>query len=252
MVVTGGGTGIGLATARAFVARGAQVLICGRRKEVLERSAAEIAAEAILAGAGVIATMTADVVRPEDMEAVGDEAVRRWRRLDVWINNAGRSERATFPDAGPEHVARILAVNVTGTVNGCRAAVRRMRGHGGAVVNVASYLAHHAGASASLPVYAASKGAVTALTRSLAVKHGPEGIRVNAVLPALVLTGFNRELWEGHDDLLARARELGERYPLGRCGLPEDVANAILFLAGDEAGWITGQELVVDGGVSAL
>ncbi len=258
VVITGGGSGIGRAMANGFRRAGGRVLICGRNDAKLAAAVSEIASEAAAEAsvtspgeAGEVRGFRADVTLPGDMEALGDEAVRLWGGLDVWINAAGVSERRLLPEADPEHVDRILAVNVKGVIHGCRAALARMQERGGVILNVSSYLSRHAGATATVPVYTASKGAVSALTRSLAVRHGPEGIRVNAICPALVLTGLNRELWEGHADLMARARELGERYPLGRCGLPEDVAAAALFLASDEASWITGHELVVDGGVGA-
>ncbi len=252
VVLTGGGSGIGRAAALAFAGRGARVMILGRGEEALAETVRRGAGAAAAAG-GEIRGRRADVTRPGDLEAAAEAAAAAWGAIDVWINNAGASERAVLPEPGADadHLERLLSVNVTGVWNGCRAAVARMRGRGGVILNVSSYLSRHAGASAGVPAYTASKGAVSALTRSLAVRHGPDGIRVNSVAPALVLTGFNRELWEDSPDLLTRARELGERYPLGRCGLPGDVAAALLFLASDEAGWITGHELVVDGGVSA-
>ncbi len=246
VVVTGGGTGIGRATALAFAAHGARVVICGRRREPLERVVDEATGE------GEMAARVADVTRFEDMEALAAFAADRFGRIDAWVNNAGVMERGTLPEADAAHLRRQLDVNVTGAWNGCRAVIPHFRrGGGGAIVNVSSYLASRAGASATLPAYCATKGAVSAMTRSLAVRHGPEGIRVNAVCPALVPTDLNREVFEDHGDREARRRELGERYPLRRVGRPEDVAAAILFLAGDGAAWITGQEITVDGGISA-
>ena len=258
VVITGGGTGIGLATARAFVAQGARVLICGRREDVLKRAAVEIAAEVSAGPAhdgfvpGIIASRAADVTRPADLVAVADDALARWGALHVWMNGAGILERQPFPAADAEHLQRLFETNVAGVFNGCRAAVERMQDTGGVILNVSSYLTHHAGSSASLPAYAATKGAVSALTRSLAVRHGPQGIRVNAISPALVLTDLNREIWDGREDPQAHAVQLGERYPLRRVGRPEDVAAVAVFLASDEAGWITGQEIFVDGGISAV
>ncbi len=258
VAITGGGTGIGLASARAFVTQGAHVLICGRREEVLKRAVVEIAAEASAGPApvgvtpGTIASRTADVTRYEELLAVADDARTRWGALNVWMNAAGILERRSLPEADTDHLRRLFETNVAGVFNGCRVAVERMQETGGVILNVSSYLTHHAGASASLPAYAATKGAVSALTRSLAVRHGPEGIRVNAISPALVLTDLNREIWDGREDPQAHVRALGERYPLRRVGRPEDVAATAVFLASDEAGWITGQEIFVDGGISAV
>lgn len=247
VVVTGGGTGIGRAIAHAFAARGARVLICGRRAAPLDETVA------LNPGPGEVRASAADVTEALDVERVAEEAVRAFGEIQVWVNNAGRSERVALPEADVEHMERLLAVNVRGVFLGCRAAIPRLRARGGGVIlNVASYLGRHAGASGSLPAYSASKGAVLALTKSLAVRHGPEGIRVNAICPALVPTDLNREVWGDHPDRAARFREMGERYPLRRVGRPEDVAAAALFLSSDEAGWVTGHELYVDGGIGAI
>jgi NAD(P)-dependent dehydrogenase (short-subunit alcohol dehydrogenase family) len=258
VVITGGGTGIGLAAARAFVVQGAHVLVCGRREDVLKRAVVGIAAEASAgpaphdAAPGTIASRTADVTRYQDLLAVADEAQTRWGALNVWMNAAGILERRPLPEADTDHLRRLFETNVAGVFNGCRVAVERMRETGGVILNVSSYLTHHAGSSAALPAYAATKGAVSALTRSLAVRHGPQGIRVNAISPALVLTDLNRDIWDGREDPQAHALKLGERYPLRRVGRPEDIAATAVFLASDEAGWITGQEIFVDGGISAV
>ena len=244
VVVTGGGTGIGRAMALGFAAQGATVYVCGRRADRLREVAG-------FGGASVRA-VTADVTFPDQLEELAETARAETGRLDVWINNAGIIERGVLPEADAEHLERLLRVNVTGTFNGCRVALKRMLRQGrGVILNVSSYLSQHAGSSASIPAYTATKGAVSALTRSLAVRHGPDGIRVNAICPALVHTELSPDLWD-KADLAAHKSMLGERYPLRRVGEPEDVAAAALFLASDEASWITGIELVVDGGVSAV
>jgi len=244
-VITGGGTGIGLGIARAFVEAGARVVICGRRSQVLDQAASELGSAAT--------AVRADVTSEQDLETVAGAARTGGRDLDIWVNNAGILERGVLPDADAGHLERMLAVNVTGAYLGCRVALRPMLAAGrGVIINIASYLAEHSGATATLSGYSASKAALVAMTRSLAVRHGPQGIRVNAICPALVPTGLNAEIYDGHPDREARDRELGERYPLRRIGRPEDVGAAAVYLSGDGASWVTGQALAVDGGISAV
>ena len=240
-VVTGAGTGIGRAIAVALAESGAHVVVTGRRPEPLAALAREFPEH--------ILDCPADVTHEHTLEAAAQAAVKRWGALHIWVNNAGILERGVLPETGADNLERQWKVNVEGVWNGCRVAVRHLQATGGVIINVSSYLSLHAGANAGIPAYTATKGAVSALTRSLAVRHGPEGIRVNAVCPAFVPTELNRASWEASG---ANDPKFAERYPLKRVGTPDDVASAVVFLAGDGASWITGQELVVDGGISAV
>lgn len=243
VVITGGGSGLGRAIAKAFVEQGARVLISGRREAKLKEVQAELGSACFIEAG--------DISVEADARALGDRAKAEFDGLDVWVNNAGVLERGTLPEADLAHLEKTLKINVEGVFLGCREAVRLFGEGPGAIVNVSSYLSTHAGASGTLPAYCASKGAVSAMTRSLAVFHGPQQIRVNAVCPALVRTELNDDIWEGKDEAEFN-RELGERYPLRRIGHPKDVAAATLYLASDEAAWVTGQELYVDGGISVV
>ena len=246
VVITGGGSGIGRGMALAFSKRGACVLVCGRREPALRDTAD------LNPGPGQIIYMTADVTEHEHMKRVAAKAVEQWGRLDVWINNAGVLERGELPESDAAHLDHQMQINVTGTYNGCRAALTYMQpAKLGCIINVSSYLSEHAGATGTLPAYAATKGAVNAMSRTLAVRHGADNIRINTLCPALVPTELNSSIYDGVTDRQAKDKEMGKRYPIGRIGTPEDVAAAAIFLASDEAGWITGQALFVDGGISA-
>ena len=246
VVITGGGSGLGRAMALGFAEAGADVTVCGRRASSLDRTATAAVRDVL--------PVKADVTREEDLRRVAETTAERFGAIDVWINNAGVLERGALPEVDRDHIERQIDINVTGAILGCKVALEHMLPRKrGVILNVASYLADRAGASALVPVYTATKGAVTALTRSLAVRHGPEGIRVNALCPALIPTELNEKgLYPEGVSRSARNRELGERYPLRRIGKPEDVVGPALFLASDDASWITGHSLVIDGGLSAV
>lgn len=236
-LVTGGGTGIGAAIARRFAAEGAAVAVMGRRPELLEAVAADIGGLAV----------PGDVTKPDDVRRVVATAVGRLGGLDIVVNNAG-AESSEW-DA-------TLAVNVTGPYLVAREAVPRLveRG-GGAVVNIASVAGLVAGPDGT--AYATSKAAVIMLTRSLAVELGPKGIRVNALCPGWVRTPMS----EREMDELAAARGVtreeafslvSAELPLRRVAEPEEIAAACLFLASQEASFVTGAVLVADGGSTAV
>ncbi len=240
-LVTGGNRGIGLATARAFAAEGASVVLMARNAEIGARAAESIGGASFVEG---------DVRRAADCARAVDEAVRLHGRLDVLVNSAGVIYRnRTLEEHTEEEWDLTFDTNVKGTFLMCRAALPRLRGVRGAIVNVASYvgLVGFRGSGA----YAASKAAIINLTRTVALDHAAEGLRANCVCPGSVDTDMIHEAWEQTGDAEAAARAWAGKHPLGRIATAEEVARAILFLASDEAGFVTGVALPVDGGITA-
>ncbi|MFF6952446.1 SDR family NAD(P)-dependent oxidoreductase [Streptomyces iakyrus] len=244
-LVTGAGSGIGRAIARALAAEGANVVVVGRGREPLEETA-----ESIEAAGGKALAVTADVARAADVEAAVAAAVEHFGSLDVAVNNAGVFRGgAPLADLAEEDWHTQLGVNVTGVFLALRAEIRQMRTQpsGGAIVNIAStFGAHtrHPGAAA----YAATKAAVSVLTRGAALDHIREGIRINAVSPGAVDTPMSLQPGETDADRSARARAT---LPLGRVTTTEEVAAAVLHLASDDAASTVGTDLVVDSGATA-
>ncbi|MGW2047455.1 SDR family oxidoreductase [Streptomyces sp. NPDC001858] len=232
-VVTGGTRGIGRAVARALADAGAQVCVNARDADEVRRTAAE------LGGIG----LAGDVADPGRPEALTELCLRTFGRLDVLVNNAASNQPyGPLMDADPDVWRRTFTVNVEAPLRLVQCAWRGwMREHGGAVVNVCTEGATHVGPSVG--AYGTSKAALRHLTRQLAGELGP-GVRVNSVSPGLVRTELARFMWE------PREGEIAAGLPLGRIGAPEDVARAVLWLASDEANWITGADLLVDGGTN--
>jgi NAD(P)-dependent dehydrogenase (short-subunit alcohol dehydrogenase family) len=177
--------------------------------------------------------------------------VARLGRLDILVNNAGVTKRRPLTELELEEWEWIQGTNLRGPFLCCKYALRQMlaQGEGGAIVNIASYLGLFAHGFA--PAYTASKAGLIGLTKSLAVRYGPEQIRVNAICPAFVKTSLNAYLIDDAPDPAAEERAIAAAYPLRRLGQADDVAYAALFLASDAANWITGITLMLDGGLTA-
>ncbi|SES35685.1 meso-butanediol dehydrogenase / (S,S)-butanediol dehydrogenase / diacetyl reductase [Lentzea xinjiangensis] len=235
VIVTGGGSGIGAATAERFAAEGASVVISGRRRERLEEVAARLPADRVL-------VHVADVSRREDCEALVAAAVRRFGRLDTLVNAAGMNLVGSVPQTSEEDWRACFGADVDSVFFTTRAALPHLAETKGSVVNVGSVSS--LGGGWSHAAYNAAKGAVANLTRSVACDAGRDGVRANVVCPGLTVTDMVEEIM-ADDALLDRA---WDRIPLRRAGQPEEVASAIAFLASDEAAWITGVALPVDGG----
>jgi meso-butanediol dehydrogenase / (S,S)-butanediol dehydrogenase / diacetyl reductase len=240
VLVTGGDGGIGLATARHFRAKGANVVIGARNPSKGELAALEL-------GAHFVRT---DVRVTEDCKNAVDEALRVYGALNVLVNNAGVIYRnRTVENTSEEEWDVTMDTNVKGAFLMSKHAMPALRVARGAIVNVASYsgLVGFAGAAA----YTASKAALINLTRTMALDHGSEGMRVNCVCPGSIATDMIFEAWRHYGDI-DQARALWEaKHPLQRIGAPDEVARLIVFLAGDESSFITGVAIPIDGGISA-
>ncbi|MFI9542559.1 SDR family NAD(P)-dependent oxidoreductase [Streptomyces sp. NPDC052016] len=235
-LVTGGASGIGLATARALAARGAAVAVL------------DIAPEGV---PEPLAAFTADVADDASVRAAVEAAAARLGGLDILVNNAGIGAAGTVEDNPDEQWHRVLDVNVVGMVRTTRAALPHLRRSAHAsVVNTCSIAA-----TAGLPqraLYSASKGAVLALTLAMAADHVREGIRVNCVNPGTADTPWVSRLLEAADDPEAERAALNARQPMGRLVTADEVAAAIVYLAGPAAAGVTGTALAVDGGMQGL
>jgi NAD(P)-dependent dehydrogenase (short-subunit alcohol dehydrogenase family) len=244
-IITGAATGIGRASALLFSRAGARVAVADTREAELARTVA-----AVRAAGGDVAPIMADLARPDDCAKVVAGALQAFGRLDVLLNNAGVGTMVvggTVETITLEHWDLALDVNVRAMYLVSRAAVPHMRSAGGAIVNIASVSAFRGSVERPSHAYAASKGAVLSLTRAMAASYGRDGIRVNAICPGTIRTRLTADIV----DRVERSAKEGHGIPLGRVGEPEDIARCALFLASDEAAFISGAHLVADGGAMA-
>jgi NAD(P)-dependent dehydrogenase (short-subunit alcohol dehydrogenase family) len=243
-IVTGGAQGIGGATARKFAAEGAKVLIAD-----IDEAAMAANAERNRAAGGTAETIVADVSQREQNARMVQTAVDRWGSVHILVNNAyagGPGMDGSAVEVSEEHWNRGLAILMTAIFLGVKHAVPVMQqSGGGAIVNLSSV--HGLLMAPRKLVYEAGKSAVIGMTRQMAIDFGPLGIRVNAICPGHIVTERIQPQWDAHPDGL---RYFDQQYPVRRTGTPDDIANAICFLCSDEASFITGQALAVDGGLT--
>jgi NAD(P)-dependent dehydrogenase (short-subunit alcohol dehydrogenase family) len=238
-IVTGVGSGLGREIARVLASEGAEVLGCDVDDDGGERTMA-----------GIGAYRHADVSRERDVEELIADAVARFGKLEVMVNNAAIQIEEELAETTEEQLDRILAVNLKGVFFGCKHAVRAMRGSGGgSIVNIASILALVG--DGILAAYCAAKGGVLGITRATAVRYGSDGIRCNAVCPGDIDTPLVAAYFQTGSDPAALRAEVEAEYPLGRIAQPDEIARAVVFLASDDSSFMTGQPLIVDGGLLA-
>jgi NAD(P)-dependent dehydrogenase (short-subunit alcohol dehydrogenase family) len=240
-VVIGGTSGIGRAIAHGFADAGADVICTSRRIEEVEKTAADIEAK----GRKTL-RIASDVLDRASMQAVLDEAVKTFGKVDILVNSAGRTKRQPTIDFSEEDWNSIIETNLTGTLRACQIFGKHFLSNNyGKIINIASLSTFVS--LYEVAAYSASKAAVASLTKSLAVEWAKHGVNVNAIAPGVFKTDLNRELLESTD----RGKEFQLRTPAGRFGNVEELAGAAIFLASDSASFVNGEVLVVDGGFLA-
>jgi 2-keto-3-deoxy-L-fuconate dehydrogenase len=247
--VTGAGSGIGEHIARVFAQQGAHVVLADVRLDAVEKAAGEIQA-----AGGTARAQQLDVSEESQVKAAIERVAATEGRLDIIVNNAGISHVGSILETSLEDWERVMQVNARGIFLCAREAVRQMLAQspgGGVIINMSS-VAATIGVERRLP-YCASKGAVLALTRSIAIDFVTQGIRCNAICPGTVQTpfveGYLARNFAGREDEMRQ--QLHSRQPIGRMGQPDEIAYAALYLASDEAAFVTGSALVIDGGWTA-
>jgi cyclopentanol dehydrogenase len=241
-LISGGARGMGAVEAHLFAREGAKVVL----GDILEAEGKAVQEE-IQAAGGAATFVTLDVTREADWEGAVATAEHLYGRLDVLVNNAGIGGGNRIEDTTLEQWERIMAVNATGVFLGTRAAIPALRrSGGGSIVNISSQLGL-VGTDNSSPQYQASKGAVRLLTKATAIQYAKEGIRANSVHPGPIVTAMTERRRADPE----QHRLMLSRIPLGRYGQPEEVALGVLYLASDESSFVTGSELVIDGGWTA-
>jgi meso-butanediol dehydrogenase/(S,S)-butanediol dehydrogenase/diacetyl reductase len=248
-LITGGGAGIGATTGRIFAAEGAAVVLVDLDPAALDKAVAMIRSEVPDARVERFAADVADAAKAVEAVAHG---VRAFGQLDVLVNNAAMRNYAAVADATPQEWQAMLGVNLMGAANYCRAALPELRRSGrGSIVTVSSCYA--VTGRKGMGLYDATKAGLLALTRTLAFEEAAHGIRANAVCPGSTLTDFHIERAKARGKTLEQLRgERSDNSLIGRWASPEEVANPILWLASDEASFITGATLMVDGGLSIM
>ncbi|WP_445621475.1 SDR family NAD(P)-dependent oxidoreductase [Kushneria sp. Sum13] len=237
VMVTGAGSGIGEATARRFASEGAKVVLIGRTREKLARVADSLEGETLV--------LDADVSDGDAMNRLVADVIDRFGRLDVLVNNAGVAPGGRVHEADIDDWKQVMSINVDGVFYASRAALPELLKTKGCIVNVSSVSG--LGGDWGMSLYNASKGAVSNLTRAMALDYGEEGVRINAVCPSITKSDLTDSI-TGNDDLM---KKFADRLPLGRAAEAEEVGDVIVFLASHDARFVNGVNLPVDGGLMA-
>ena len=237
-IITGGGSGIGLATARAFCKEGAKVILFGRRKEKLVSAANELGDSVLF--------VQGDMTKNDDLDKLINKTLNNFKGIDILVNSAGLFNGAPLHKISDSQWDEMMDINIRSVFQLTRRVLPTMMAqNSGSIVHISSILGLIA--VPEVAAYNVSKGALNQFSRSIAVEYGSYGIRSNSICPGLIETDMTAELMKN----ASLMQEWSKEYPIGRFGKPEDVASACLFLASDESSFITGTELPVDGGFTA-
>lgn len=238
VIVTGAGSGMGAATARRFAKEGARVVLAGRTRDKLEAVAKDC-------GPGQSLVVTTDVSDWAQVQHLVKAAVEHFGQLDVLVNNAGVAPMGAMTETALADWRQVMSIDVDGVFYGCRAAMPHLIKSGGSIINVSSVSG--LGGDWGMSFYNAAKGAVSNFTRAIALEYGGQGVRVNAVCPALTWSDLTADMAKD-EQLMAK---FADRIPMGRAAEPEEVADVIAFLASHDARFVNGVNLPVDGGLHA-
>ena len=237
-IITGGGTGIGLATASDFCQEGAKVILFGRRKEKLEKAVEKLGGSAII--------VQGDMINNNDLDKLINETLHNFKKIDILVNNAGLFNGSPLHEISDSQWDEIMDINIRSVFQLTRRVLPVMLSQKyGSIIHISSILGLIA--VPQVAAYNVSKGALNQFSRSIAVEYGSSGIRSNSICPGLIATDMTADLMKDADLM----KEWSKEYPIGRFGKPEDVANACLYLASDESSFVTGITLPVDGGFTA-
>ena len=237
-IITGGGTGIGLATAHAFYKEGAKIILFGRRKEKLEKAVEKLGDSAII--------VQGDMTNNNDLDQLINETLHNFKKIDILVNNAGLFNGAPLHEISDSQWDEIMNINIRSVFQLTRRVLPAMLSQKyGSIIHISSILGLIA--VPQVAAYNVSKGALNQFSRSIAVEYGSSGIRSNSICPGLIATDMTADLMKDVDLM----KEWSKDYPIGRFGKPEDVANACLYLASDESSFVTGITLPVDGGFTS-
>jgi NAD(P)-dependent dehydrogenase (short-subunit alcohol dehydrogenase family) len=246
-LITGGSSGIGMAIAQRFLKEGAKIVITGRSKERCDSAQNQLNTIAV----DGVDSATGDVSKWDDVEKMVEKTVKRFGRIDILINNAGIYLEKRIEETSEEEWDQVININLKGVFLCSKAVYPHFKNQGsGTIVNISS----DSGVSGNPneAAYCASKGGVTNLTRAMALDYAKENIRVNAICPAVINTPMLQKEVDMQEDKEAYLKEMDELHPIGRVGRPEEVAFAVLMVASDEASFITGANIPVDGGLTAV
>ncbi len=241
-IVTGGGSGIGEATARLFAAEGATVVIADKNKAQASRIAKALG--------GPCSAVALDVAQSADVKKMITAVAKKHGRIDILVNNAGYGITGSVVETSEDDWNALMSVNINGVYHGCRHVIPIMaRQGGGVIINTAS-VTSRVGIK-DRAAYVTSKGAVAAMTRAMALDHVGQNIRINAIAPGTIETPYYTQILAKSNDAAALREALGARQPMMRLGTPQEIAKAMLFLASDDSSFCTGTVLFADGGWTA-